>query len=446
VKIKIKHDKMIATWTTEQILALAPDNTLLKEAIDLATLRKWQEIGINDKIAWGKYQGTEKHPCQTQIDLEETAFKCTCATHKFPCQHSLALYLLLVKSPDIFSHNQPPEWVEDWIEYRRKKQAKKAESETILDPVAQAKRAAKREENVIAGVEELDYWLRDLVRGGLAKLSQQDNSFWETTAARMVDNQARLLARQIRIMSKIYHTDIGWTEELLKRLGMLHLLLEGFKRRTTLSPDNEADILTRIDWEFDKQISNGISLHDRWLILGERIEEINGEKDLLEASTWLWGWKSKRFALILQSTHISKPLERSLFPGTCFDGELVFFNSAYPLRAIVKQHHSPLTHISYIPGENTINAALFEYTKALSSQPWIERFPLSLQAIIPQKYKNGWALRDSINNILPITPKFDQGWQLLAISGGYPINVFGEWNCDCFLPLSVWAENCFIGF
>lgn len=437
---------MLTTWTAEQILALAPDNTFLKEAIDLATLPKWQEIGINDKVVWGKYHGSEKQPCQTQIDLEEIAFQCTCATDKFPCQHSLALYLLLVKNSDIFSHNHPPDWVQDWIEYRRHKQAKKAESETIVDPVAQAKRAAKREDNVIAGVEELDYWLRDLVRGGLAKLSQQDKSIWETTAARMVDNQARLLARQIRIMSNINPTDIDYTEELLKRLGMLHLLLEGFKHRTTLSPDNEADILTRIDWEFDKQISNGISLQDRWVVLGERMEEIKGEKDLLEASTWLWGWESKRFALILQSTHISKPLKRSIFTGTYFEGELVFFKSGYPLRAIIKQRHSLVTPISYIPGENTINAALFKYTKALSSQPWIERFPLSLQAIIPQQYKNSWALRDSNSNILPITPKFDQGWQLLAISGGHPINVFGEWNGDYFLPLSAWAEDCFITF
>ncbi len=437
---------MLIPWTGEQILALAPDSTFLKDAIDLATLRKWHEIGTNDRVVWGKYQGIEKHPCQTQIDLGETAFKCTCATDKIPCQHSLALYLLLVKNPNIFIHNQPPDWVQDWIESRRQKQAKKAEAETIVDPVSQAKRAAKREENVTAGVEELDYWLRDLVRGGLATLSQQDKSFWETTAARMVDNQARLLARQIRIMSNINPTDTAWTEELLKRLGMLHLLLAGFERRTNLAPESEADILTRIDWEFDKQLAHGISLHDRWLVLGERIEEINGEKDLLEASTWLWGWESKRFALILQSTHISKPLERSLFPGTCFEGELVFFKSAYPLRAIVKQHHSPLTPISYIPGEKKINAALFEYIKALSSQPWIERFPLSLQAIIPQQHKNSWALRDSTNNILPITPKFDQGWQLLAISGGHPINVFGEWNCNCFFPLSAWAEDYFISF
>jgi hypothetical protein len=437
---------MLIPWTPEQILALAPNTTLLKDSIDLATLRKWHEIGTDDKVVWGKYQGIEKHPCQTQIDLGETAFKCTCASDKFPCQHSLALYLLLVKNPNIFTHNHPPDWVQNWLDSRRQKQAKKAESETIVDPIAQAKRATKREENVTAGVEELDYWLRDLVRGGLAKLSQEENSFWETTAARMVDAQARLLARQIRIMSKIYLTHIDYTEELLNRLGMVHLLLEGFKHRTNLSPDNEADILTRIDWEFDKQLTHGISLHDRWLVLGQRIEEINGEKDLLEASTWLWGWESKKYALILQSTHISKPLERSLFPGTYFDGELVFFQSAYPLRAIIKQRHSPLTPVSYIPGENTINAALSEYTKALSSQPWIERFPLSLQAIIPQQYKNGWALRDSTNNILPITPKFDQDWQLLAISGGHPINVFGEWNSHLFLPLSAWAEDYFISF
>ncbi|HBE59756.1 MAG TPA: hypothetical protein DEG17_11635 [Cyanobacteria bacterium UBA11149] len=437
---------MLISWKPEQILALAPDTTLLKDAIDLATSQKWQEIGTNNRVAWGNCHVTEKQHYQTQIDLKITAWQCTCNSKKLPCQHILALYLILVKNPHLFSHNQPPDWVEDWLESCRQKQAKKTESETIVDPLAQAKRAAKREKNVTAATEELDFWLRDLVRVGLARLSEKDRSFWETTAARMVDNQARLLARQIRIISNIDRADIGWTEELLKRLGMLHLLLEGFTRRNTLAPGSQADILTRIDWEFDKQLGNGISLRDSWLILGQRIEEIKGEKDLVEATTWLWGSESQKYALISNSTHISKPLETNLFPGTCFDGELVFFQSGYPLRAIIKQHHSPLTPFSHIPGDKTITAALSEYTKALSCQPWIERFPIALQAVIPQKYQNGWVLRDSQNHILPIAPNFDRFWELLAISGGNPINIFGEWNSHCFLPLSTLAEECFIKF
>jgi hypothetical protein len=99
-----------------------------------------------------------------------------------------------------------------------------------------------------------------------------------------------------------------------------------------------------------------------------------------------------------------------------------------------------------MPGEEAIAQALSTYTKALACHPWIEQFPLTLQAVIPLRFNNSWALRDSVDHLLPITPRFEQGWQLLAISGGHPINVFGEWNGKNFLPLSALAEDKFITF
>jgi hypothetical protein len=99
-----------------------------------------------------------------------------------------------------------------------------------------------------------------------------------------------------------------------------------------------------------------------------------------------------------------------------------------------------------MPGEESIVTALSTYTKALACQPWIEQFPWSLQAIIPLRHHDGWAVRDSAGYLLPITPRFEQGWQLLALSGGNPINVFGEWNGKDFLPLSALAEDKFILF
>ena len=52
--------------------------------------------------------------------------------------------------------------------------------------------------------------------------------------------------------------------------------------------------------------------------------------------TWLWGKQTQQKALILNFAHGSQPLDTSLVPGSCINAELVFFESAYPLRAIVK--------------------------------------------------------------------------------------------------------------
>jgi hypothetical protein len=133
-------------------------------------------------------------------------------------------------------------------------------------------------------------------------------------------------------------------------------------------------------------------------------------------------------------------------PGTAIDAELGFFESAYPLRSRVKVCNAPATPLREMPGEESIATALFTYTKALACQPWIEQFPLTLQAIIPLRYKDGWAVGDSVGHVLPITSRFEQGWQLLAVSGGHPINVFGEWNGKEFLPLSALADDKFIVF
>src|SRR5262245_40528954 len=195
-------------WTTEQILALAPDAASAKAGQGLASARKWLSLGADDKAAWGLCQGSGKDPYQAQIDLTEPAFRCSCPSRKFPCKHALGLFLLLAGQPDIFKEKQPPAWVLEWISSRAKrsqqraeKQAKDDTSEKTVDAAAQAKRAASREAKVVAGLQELELWLRDLVRGGLAPIQSQPPQFWERMAARLVDAQAPGIARLIREMA-----------------------------------------------------------------------------------------------------------------------------------------------------------------------------------------------------------------------------------------------------
>ena len=438
--------------TTEQILALAPDASSAKNAQGLAILRKWSNLGKNEQALWGECQGTGSNCYQAQIDLIETAFKCSCPSRKFPCKHGLGLFLLFVSQPDAFTETTPPDWVSDWIDTRQQKRAKKVESGQVVDPVAQAKRAAKREEKVRAGVEELDRWLRDLVRQGLATLQTQPYSYWDAVAARMVDAQAPGLARQLREMASIAHSGVGWPERLLERLGKMHLLIQGFQRLETLPPGSQADIRTLIGWEQKEELSSALIVRvsearrviaDRWLILGQRVEE---QDNLRTQRTWLQGQDTHKAALVLNYAYGNQPLDTSLMPGTIIDAELGFFESAYPLRSRVKVCNAPATPLREMPGEESIATALFTYTKALACQPWIEQFPLTLQAIVPLRYNDGWAVRDSVGYLLPITSRFEQGWQLLAVSGGHPINVFGEWNGKEFLPLSALADDKFIVF
>src|SRR6476620_6026994 len=107
--------------TTEQILALAPDTSSAKAGRDLAATRKWLNLGYNEQAVWGECLGSGKVPYQTQIDLSEPAFRCTCPSRKFPCKHGLGLFLLLANQPESFSLGAAPAWVVEWLATRAKR-------------------------------------------------------------------------------------------------------------------------------------------------------------------------------------------------------------------------------------------------------------------------------------------------------------------------------------
>ncbi len=287
-------------------------------------------------------------------------------------------------------------------------------------------------------------WLRDLLRQGLAGAQTQPYSFWDTAAARLVDAQAGGVARLIREMGSIPHTGTAWEERLLTRLGSVYLLLEGFKRLDKLPAALQADIRSQIGWtQSQEELLTKSGVEDEWLILGQRVEE---QDALRTQRIWLWGTATGKAALILNFVYGNQPLDNSLVPGSCIEAELVFFDSAYPLRAIVKNRHGQPRQIQQIPGYSGIKEMMSVYAQALSCHPWLEQFPVLINGVIPFQEQGKWLIRDAENHQLPLMPSFGQGWQLLAISGGHSVDLFGEWNGEYLLPLSIWAENSFLSF
>jgi hypothetical protein len=442
---------MSGKWTAEQVLALAPDAASAKNGRGLATLRKWSSLGLNQSLVWGECQGSGKDPYRTQIDLSEPAFRCSCPSRKFPCKHGLGLFLLLAEQPEAIAESPPPDWVAEWVAARSQRADKQAEKqakqqEQATDPAAQAKRAAERQRKVSAGVQELRLWLEDRVRQGLVTLQQGSYQVWDTPAARMVDAQAPGLARHLREMAGIPLAGRGnWMEHLLERFGRLYLLLEGYERLDSLPTEVQADIRSQIGWTIaQEEVLSGAGQHDLWLVLGQRLEE---EDRLKTRRTWLLGLSSSSSALLLDFAHGNQPFEQALLPGTCLEAELVFYPSAYPLRALIKTRQEAALITKTPPGHTTIAAAIATYSKAFTASPWLERFPLLLQGVIPTQDGDRWLLRDTAGTVLPLSPRLEanQCWQLRALSGGYPLPLFGEWDGRHLLPLSVWLEDTFYG-
>lgn len=441
-------------WTTEQVIALAPDPASAKNGKGLATLNKWANLGKDQQVIWGECKGSGKDPYRTQVDLSEPAFRCSCPSRKFPCKHGLGLMFLMVNQPTALAQVTPPDWVSDWVASRAKREEKQkqktSQPEKAVDLEAQAKRANARLQKVTAGIQELQVWLYDLIRQGITSISTESYSFWEQPAARMVDAQAPSLARQLRDIPSIVLSGSGWQERLLYGLGKLHLLLEGFQRLDDLPKALQADIRTQIGWtqsqgDLTEQANNQAAsnhIQDFWLVVGQQVEI---EERLRVSRTWLWGKSSDRYALYLQFAHGTQAFEHSFMLGHTLEAELTFFESAYPLRAIITNRQTSPSPVSILDqlGFTTIDMAIASYSKAITQNPWLERFPFTLQQVIPIHQEGKWFLRDRNGNLLPISSRFERGWTILALSGGHPIALFGEWNGNNIYPLSIWVEDKF---
>lgn len=430
---------MTTMLTVEQILALAPDASAAQAGRGLANQAKWVSLAADEQAVWGECAGSGKNPYQTQIDLQGPAFKCSCPSRKFPCKHALGLYLLLATTPTAFPSTAQPAWVADWLASRAKREEKKATAATESaatqpDPQAQAKRAAQREQKVARGLDDLERWLCDLVRQGLGQLSSQPRNCWETMAARMVDAQASGAARMLRRMARIPASGEGWQERLLEQLGLLSLLIERYKRLETLPEEVQADIRTHIGWTQNQQeLLAGEGIGDQWAVLGQRVQR--EDHRLRVQRTWLYGQTTNRVALLLQFAPGKDAFPAQAVPGMSLDGELVYYPSAWPLRALIKTQQSVSPLGAFSGGSAGITEACKAYAGALVKVPWLEQFPLILRETLPVQRGDKWYLRDAAAQLLPLDATFPYTWELLACSGGHPLTIFGEWDGAALFPI-----------
>ncbi len=436
----------------EVVEGLAPDEPLLKAARKLSASRKLSGLGCAGGVAWGEVLGSEAEPYRVAFDGAfdgaSAAFRCSCPSRKLPCKHALALALRFAEKPEEFASGEKPAWVRDWEKARARQAAKAGAEARPLDAEARAKRAAAREAKVAGGLAELELWLRDVMRGGIASLPAQPYGFWDKIAARMTDAQCSGLARRLREMASVPHASSsngggsnGWHEEMLHRLGLLHLVIEGHKRLGSLPPARQADIKSLIGWNVDQNelLQSGEALRDSWLSLAYTEEE--GEDGLRSGKTWLWGRGSNRAALIIQFGFGGAPIGSAAPVGTGFEGDLVFFPGSLGLRALVKQKFGPPQPAEFAPAGMGAPQVLEAWARGLALFPWLESLPCVLRDVVPARVGGAlWALSE--RGSLELSTRRIDEWALLAASGGRALSLFGLWNGRAFEPLATLQTAC----
>lgn len=414
---------------------MAPDAATAKRGEALAASRAWKNLGVSENALWGACKKSGDNGFyQTWIDRSTPAFKCNCPSRKFPCKHSIALLLIFVRTPEMIgAAKEIPSGISAWIESRKAKSTENAGG--IVKNAGQAKTRNKRLTKMAAGFEDLDRWMGDLIRQGLASTESQPVDFWQNIASRMVDAQIGGVARMLRAMPLLQASNPHWPEQMLAQIAQFHLLSKGFEKLEQLPEPLQADLLTVAGVNVKKDdlmVLKGVV--DRWIVLGI-IEGV--DENLNFRRTWLYGEKTQKTALILEFSFGSEGYSSHWITGQCFEAEIAFYPSAFPLRAVVKEHLGNAAPPQKIIGYDTFESFFENYSRAVAANPWLFDFPCLLEGVTPVFQNQQLFLVDKTSRKIPAQSKGIKGWKMLALSGGNPIATFGEWSGGMFVPLSV---------
>ncbi|MCU1643643.1 MAG: hypothetical protein JWN03_3918 [Nocardia sp.] len=347
---------MTTAWTAEQIAALAPDAASLTAARKLRG--KWSGGGQHDTALWGLCQGSGSRPYQTVIDTSGPAYKCSCPSRKFPCKHALSL-LLSWAAGDIAATDTIADFAAEWLDGRAAREAKKSAPESNSPRTGNSATADQRRARVTAGLADLDIWLTDQVRTGLAQADRSLTAF-ETVAARMVDAQAPGVATTLRQLPRAAARS-EWPQLLLREYARLHLLATAHRRLETLSPALQASVRTHIGYPTPVEaVRAEPALRDHWMVVGRRTTTEDG---LYTRRVWLRGRASARWALLVDHHYGSPSFPQDTpLPGFQVEADVHYYPGSTPLRALWGARHThpdPFTTIP-LPGDTWNRSATSE--------------------------------------------------------------------------------------
>src|SRR5579859_5269227 len=230
---------------------------------------------------------------------------------------------------------------------------------------------------------------------------------------------------------------VGWPERMLIELGRLALVLNAARQLDSLEPDLRAEVRTLIGIaEGRADVLATEPIRDAWDVLGSR--RIVGDR-LSVQRTWLWGQRTARWALLLDFSVAGQPFGQSPAPGARIEADLCFYSGTARLRALIKEPPVLLGDVSSLPSQ-PIDRVLRAFAEALGRNPWQERIPAAVRDVVPHRAgAESWCAIGADGTRLPLAGP--TGWHLLALSGGHPLDVFGEWDGFSFWPLSAMVEG-----
>jgi len=464
----------VTRWSPEQVEAIAPSPAALSAARPLTTVTRWGGLGADDRAVWGSCRGTGAEPYDTMVDHVGVVSRCSCPSRRHPCKHVLALLLLWTNGdvPDA----SPPPGVTTWLEKqspratvsdpRRGSVTTPTPTSTTPSPAANEvpadevpadevpadevpadegvrdddssddspdrdRQRDERVERMFAGLTELDRWLDDRMRTGLADPALAKYATWDDLAARLVDAQAGSLANRIRRLAGLVGASPDWHSDVLAELGLLHLLAQAGRRLGSLPGPLADAVATTVGWQVRQaDVLAGVPDTDTWVVAGRS----DTREDRIEVRRhWLRGATSGRWALLLSFAAYRQSLDTSLTVGTAVAADL----HRYPgpaLRALMGTRHGEPGEPARPPAVDVVGACC-EIGLLIAAEPWLDRVPFTVTASIAVDGST-FALADA-GGTLPLIAAGRPLATLLSVAGGDPVDVTCEWTPHGVVPLTL---------
>lgn len=284
-----------------------------------------------------------------------------------------------------------------------------------------------------AGLDELERWMADLTRQGLAGARRQPYGFWDAMAGRLVDAQVPALADRVRDVAGEVVARDDWADHLLAELGRWQLAVHAWRRKASLPPATLGDLRAFLGWPWR---SDEVATFERWSddwVLAGVIQGDDGR--VLSQRTWLYGRATGRWALVLAFAARGAALQVPGIIGSVVRDAVVVHPGSGPNRVALSGEQQVVEVTGTVPASSVADA-VEQLSGALASNPWRDRSVVALADVVAVADGGRWWLQDRAGDRLPIATAVDP-WALLAHSGGSPVTVVAEWEAGALTPMSV---------
>ena len=442
-------------WQVEQVLALAPSPSAAAAAQPLAVPTKWAGTGCSDVCVWGRCIGSTGEPYECVVDHVAVAAACTCPSRRRPCKHVLALLLL-------WARGQVPTGAVPGALHTRlsaavplqgsgtaRGQAASQPANESAEGAPQAggapgapppgapqpgapQRHPDRVERMSAGLAELDRWLLDRVRAGLAHPSLGEYRTWDDLAARLVNAQLSSLANRVRRLAGAVGSGPDWHEHVLAEIGVLYLLAQAGRRLGELPAPLAESVAAALGWQVRQaDVLAGVPVTDDWVVMGRS----DTREDRIEVRrVWLRGRNTGGWAMVLSFAAYQQVLDESMEVGTSMPADVFRYPGVLGLRALVGQRHGSPTTAHDVRGDSVVGACR-SVGEAVAAEPWVERVPCCLTGTLT-RVEGSWVLTDD-DAALPVEATPGALATMLACSQGGPVTLTAEWTPSGLVPLTI---------